>query len=168
MADDSMLADVPPMPETLLPGMLRTARRRRQRVGIAALAGVAAACIVALVVAVWPASNSTPVGPRPQAVGRMMAAVTQSNVTATAALRPRAWGTEIDVHCKYAHADEPGPWSYGLRVIDRSGQTHPAGTWQINNGQTIDFVGGTEVPRDRISRIQVTLPDGTPILQLAL
>jgi hypothetical protein len=167
-ANGSLLADTPPMPETLLPGLLHRARRERRsrRIGIGLLASAAAACLIALVVAVWPTSSNAPSVSRPQA--RAMVAVTQSNVTATAALQSKPWGPEIDLHCKYANTNEQDHWTYWLRVVDRSGRSHSAGAWQIRGGHAINFVGGTEVHRDRIARVQVTLPDGTPVLQLSL
>ncbi len=59
---DEVLAVAEPAapPDTLLPGLLRRAarQRRRQRWLIGGLASVAAACLIALVVVVWPASHT--------------------------------------------------------------------------------------------------------------
>lgn len=159
-------------PDTLLPGLLRRARReqRRRRVLTTSVAVVAAACLVVLValVAVRPGSSSAP-APRQQAL-RPLTPV--SLVRATAALRPRAWGTEIDVRCRYAHGgagdDDSVAHPYGLRVVDRDGHAHDAGTWAQAGHGTVVFVGGTEVRRERIAEVQVTLADGTPVLQLTL
>ncbi len=154
-------------PDTLLPGLLRRARReqRRRRAFTASVAGLAAACLAALVVALWP-STASPSGPRPQA---LHAVTSVSFVTATAALRPHPWGTEIDVRCKYAHhGGDNGRHAYGLRVVDRDGKVHPAGTWTQVDEHTVVFTGGTQVRRERIAKVQVTLADGTPILQLSL
>ena len=56
-ADD--LAEPDPQPDTLLPGLLRRAAssRRRQRWLISGLSGLAAACLIALAVTVWPTSH---------------------------------------------------------------------------------------------------------------
>ncbi len=164
MPGDLDLADEVP-PDTLLPGLLRRARqeRVRRRAVTTSIAIAAAACLVALVVVLWPSSTSTP-SPAPQA----LRAVAVSHITATAALVPKAWGTEIDVHCKYAESNAAGQHTYGLQVIDTAGQAHGAGSWTLSNAHSITFTGGTEVRRERIAKVQVTLADGTPILQLTL
>jgi Putative zinc-finger len=151
------------VPDTLLPGLLRRARHEhaRRRVVTGALAGLVAACLVTLAVLIWPTSGSG--RPAPQA----LQAVRTSPVHATAVLESRAWGTEIDLKCRYStgvHAYVP----YELRVIDRDGTSHDAGSWTLAPGQVTDFTGGTAVPRAQIAKVQVTLSDGTPILQLTL
>jgi anti-sigma factor RsiW len=154
-------------PDTLLPGLLRRARRERnrRRAVTASIASVAAACLIALVVLRWPGTGAgSPSSPPAQA----LQAVQVSPVTATAALVSHSWGTEIRVRCRYAHGVEAGSQAraYGLRVIDRSGQAHDAGTWSLVGEASISFTGGTEVRRERIAKVQVTLADGTPVLQL--
>lgn len=154
------------LPETLLPGLLRRAARERtrRRVLAGAVAGFAAACLVALVVTLWP-GTSTP-RPRQQA----LTALRTTNIRATAALIDRPWGTQIDLHCKY----ETGKYAptptipYVLTVIDTAGKPHDAGDWRLVPGRTIDYVGGTSVRRERIHAVRVTLPDGTAILELRL
>ncbi|WP_375476087.1 zf-HC2 domain-containing protein [uncultured Jatrophihabitans sp.] len=156
------------VPETLLPGLLRRARRERRRARILtrALAAATAACVVTLVVVLWPSATST--GGRSAALRlRPVTASVASALTATAVLQTRPWGTEIDVRCKYAesaHGYEP----YQLRVVDRAGKSYEAGTWQLAPGGSTEFIGGTEVRRERIAKVQVTLPSGAPILQLTL
>ena len=102
--------------------------------------------------------------PAPQA----LRAVGVSHITATAALVPKRWGTEIDVHCRYSESNTAGTHTYGLRVVDKAGKVHPAGSWTLADARSIAFTGGTEVRRERIAKVQVTLADGTPILQLTL
>lgn len=155
------LAEIP-APETLLPGLLRKAARERSRrrrlTGV--LAAAVAACLAALVVVLWPATSS---GPAPRA----LSPVRVSAITATAVLVDREWGTEIDLQCRYETGVVP-KIPYRLRVVDTANRTHDAGSWTLVPGATTDFTGGTEVRRDRIAKVQITLPDGTPILQLAL
>jgi hypothetical protein len=153
---------VPPIPETLLPGLLRRARheRRRRGVVIASVTAFAAACVAALAIVMWPGS-SAPHEPAPQA----FAAVRTSPVTATAQLVAKAWGTEIDLRCHYPKgvaAYAP----YGLVVIDKEQHRYSGGSWTLVPGKTIRFTGGTSVQREDIDRVQITLADGTPILQL--
>jgi hypothetical protein len=160
-ADD--LAEPEPEPDTLLPGLLRRAgaARRRQRRLVTGLSGLAAACLIALAVAVWPTSHASQPGrPAPQA----MSALRASPVRATAALASRKWGTEIDLDCRYTGYGEAS--TYALQVIDRAGATHHLGTWTLQPGTDTTFTSGTALPRDQISDVQITRPDGTPILHL--
>ncbi|MDT4911383.1 MAG: hypothetical protein QOC66_511 [Pseudonocardiales bacterium] len=152
---------VPPIPDTLLPGLLRRARRERRRRGvvIASLTAVAAACVAAVAIVMWP-GGSAPARPAPQA----FSAVRTSPVSATAQLVPKAWGTEIDLRCHYPNV--PNYASYNLVVIDKDHNRYSGGSWTLVPGRTITFTGGTSVRRADIDRVQITLPDGTPILQL--
>lgn len=156
------LVPVEPVPETLLPGLLRRARRERVRrtVFTAGIAAVVAAGLVLLAIVVWPSSNNAK-GPAREA----FVAVQPSPVTASAQLVSKAWGTEIDLRCKYDYEiDESHP--YWLRVIDKKGGAHDAGSWSLIPGKTISFTGGTAVPRDQIAQVQITRPDGKAILKL--
>jgi anti-sigma-K factor RskA len=163
-----LLATVPPdeiddeVPATLLPGLLRRAgvERRRRNWLTAGLAGVAAACLIALAIAVWPSGPTTP-APHPRA----MSALVASPVRATAALTDRGWGTEIDLVCRYDSSTPPGGYTYGLSVTDTSGATTPLGTWTIEPGKDVTFASGTALRRDQIASVQITVGE-TPILQL--
>ncbi len=153
------------LPDTLLPGLLRhaAAARRRQRWLTSGLSALAAACLIALAVAVWPSAPASDT-PRPQA----MTALAASPVRATAALADRKWGTEIDLDCYYtgqANASAARR-TYGLRLIDRKGATHDLGTWTLAPGTETTFTSGTALSRSEISSVQITLPNGTPILHL--
>lgn len=154
------VADPAPMPDTLLPGLLRAARRERTRRHglVGALAAVAAACAAALVVVLWPTGSAAPA---PQALHPLRATA----VSATAQLVSHAWGTEIGLHCHYAtSADHYLP--YRLVVVDKQHDRIAAGSWTLAPGGETDFVGGTSVQRSDIERIEITLSDGTPILAL--
>ncbi|MDT4913191.1 MAG: hypothetical protein QOC66_2319, partial [Pseudonocardiales bacterium] len=133
--------------------------RRRRGVVIASLTAVAAACVAAVAIVMWP-GGSAPARPAPQA----FSAVRTSPVTATAQLVPKAWGTEIDLRCHYPNV--PSYASYNLVVIDKDQHRYSGGSWTLVPGRTITFTGGTSVRRADIDRVQITLPDGTPILQL--
>jgi hypothetical protein len=152
----------PPMPETLLPGLLRRARSERRRRGalIAAVTAVAAACVAAVTIVAWPSQSSSD-KPAPQA----FVAVKTSPVTATAQLVAKKWGTEIDLRCHYPEGLALYA-PYALVVVDKEHHSYAGGSWTLVPGKTISFTGGTSVPRDDIDLVQITLPDGTPILQL--
>jgi hypothetical protein len=125
------------------------------------LGAVAAACLVALAVLVWPSGGSSTT----QSPTVAFAAVHPSPVTATGRLIPKSWGTAIELHCHYAgNTDDYLP--YRLVVIDRSKHATQAGSWTLTPGRVTNFTGGTAVPRDQIVEVEITLADGTPILRL--
>lgn len=164
----ALLATVPfdeavdEVPDTLLPGLLRRAgvERRRRNWLTAGLAGVAAACLIALTIAVWPSGPTSP-APHPRA----MSALVASPVHATAALTDKGWGTEIELVCGYDGSTPPGGYTYGLSVTDTGGLTTPLGSWTIVPGKDITFASGTALRRDQIASVQITVGE-TPILQL--
>jgi Putative zinc-finger len=150
-------------PDTLLPGLVRSAAsaRRRQHWLVAGLGGLAAACLVALAVAVSPVvppSNR----PHPQA----MTALTASPVQATAALIDHSWGTQIDLNCSATSYARSARLTYGLQLIDRHGRIHNLGTWTLEPGGKTTFVSSTALHRGQISTIEIILPNHTPVLHL--
>jgi hypothetical protein len=154
--------DAGPLPDTLLPGLLRAAKRERSRRRwlTTSLAGLAAACAVALAVVLLPTGSGSS--------GEPTAAMTQLRpgpVSATAKLVAKGWGTEIDLECRYTdNADRYAP--YNLVVVDDLNRAHPAGSWTLAPGTETTFTSGTSLQMSDISRVVITLEDGTPILQL--
>ena len=129
---------------------------------LGALGAAVAACVLSLVVVLWPSGDGSS-GPAPQA----LQPVATSPVHATARLLAKGWGTQIDLRCTYDYgvsANVP----YDLRVYDKDGASHDAGSWRLVPGQVTTWSGGTSVPRDQIDKIQVLGPKGRPILQLTL
>jgi anti-sigma-K factor RskA len=150
-------------PAILLPHLMSRVRfeQRRRRWLTAGLAGLAAACLVALAVVAWPSSPG-PSAPRPLA----MSAVGDSPVHATAALSSVAWGTKIDLVCEY-YTNPAQQWDYQLVVVDKRNVAHPAGSWKLVPGKVAHFTGGTALARDQISKVEITVGDRA-VLQLAL
>jgi hypothetical protein len=162
------LATVPaaaldPVPETLLPGLLRraTAERRRRRIGWGALAAAVAACVAALTVALLPSTST----PAPKTTP-MAAVLTDAPIRADAAVQAKPWGTEIQLYCWYVH-DRPAT-AYLLQVRDRAGHRHPLGTWRLVPGSEIEYSSGTALRPNQISRVEIALPNGLPVLRLNL
>jgi len=155
-----------PMPDTLLPGLLRRAHRERARRRFlsAGVGAVAAACLVALAVVLAPGGSS----PAKQPAAVAMVAVKPSPLSATARLISRGWGTQIDVHCTYPSYDRDR-FAYRLVVIDKHNQAHEAGDWALVPGKSgIDFTTGTSLSAAQIARLQIRTPTGTPLLELRL
>ena len=165
---DAGLAPEEPVPDTLLPGLLRRAahERRRRHVLTAGIAAVAAAAVVALAIVSWP-GNSGSSGPgRPPA--QALSAVQPNPLKVTARLTAKAWGTQIQLHCEYP-ANERERFVYDLVVIDGARRAHVAGDWTLVPGKDgIDFTTGTSVPRGQIRQLQVRTATGTPLLELHL
>lgn len=150
-----------PVPDTLLPGLLRAVqveqRRRRRLVG--ALTGLAAAAVIALgAVLAWPSSHAA--NPPEQA----MIAVAASPVHATASISSTSWGTKIVVHCHYDGL-YPNGTDYSLIVVDKAGGTHDVGSWTLPPDDAITFPSGIALPRNQIKLIEITAGQ-TPILSL--
>jgi hypothetical protein len=157
------IADPGPVPDTLLPGLLRRVGREqmRRRLVSGSIGAAAAAIVTALVIGLWPGSSTS----SPPAAA--MTQVVPSPVTATATLVSKAWGTEIDLHCKYSdNVDRYEP--YKLLVIDTAGGRHSVGSWTLSPGHEVDFTAGTAVQESDIFRVEITRDDGSPILQLTL
>ncbi|HEX4431872.1 MAG TPA: zf-HC2 domain-containing protein [Frankiaceae bacterium] len=157
----------PPMPDTLLPGLLRRAgvRRRRERWLATGISGLAVASLVALVFALWPA-GSTGSGGNPQA----LTALTSTPLRATAAVTSTSWGTRISLDCDYYGAPQSSAngVAYALTVIAKDGSRHTLGTWTVAPGRHTKFTSGTALPNSALRSIQITSNNGTPVLALDL
>ena len=162
-AEDLAPADAD-VPETLLPGLLRRvhAERRRRHWLVGTLAGVAAACAIALAaVVVWPSGSGT-------SAGRPMTAVAAAvPVSATAQLDRVTWGTHIELHCHYVPGSDESAQRYRLVVYPRHGQEQRLGSWTLPPYQDMTYESGTSLRPDQIAAVAITLPDGTPVLKLA-
>ncbi len=155
-----------PVPDTLLPGLLRRAgaERRRQRRLATGLVGLAAACVallVALVVALQPSSPSS----AGRAPARALTALVPAPVRAEATLVAKPWGTEIDLRCSYS-AHVPRGVPYLLQIRDWHGHTERLGTWTLPAGKPVTFSAGTALRPSQISQVEVALVNGRPILRV--
>ena len=152
-----------PAPDTLLPRLLQAARwdRARRRWLITGLGLLAAACAIALVVV--PSSSG------PETASGAMTALVSTPVSATIALQPRSWGTEIDLTCWYRRgAAEPSSDRYELVAHGADGATYDLGNWRLAPGQRVIFTSGTALTQTRIKNLQVTQPNGSAILAFAV
>lgn len=157
-----------PMPDTLLPGLLRRAgiRRRRERWLTSAISGLAVASLVALVIAIWPSGGSGGGGGSPQA----LRALVKTPLRASAAVTSVSWGTRISLDCAYqdATAGQPNGGSYGLTVIANDGSRHSLGTWSVAPGRHTKFTSGTSLSGSQLRTIEIVNNTGTPVLSLNL
>ena len=162
------LADVPaagrsgPVPDTLLPALMRAVRlqRRRRRGLIAGLASIAAACALALsLVLAWPSGHS-------HAAPVAMTAVRPSPVQATAQLDGVDWGTSITLVCHYTGSYGEDV-QYSLVVVRKDGASQVAGSWKLTPGEETTFHGGTAWPKSQLAKVEI-VSGSTELLSLSL
>lgn len=163
-----------PLPDTLLPRLVREVRRtqhrRRWSVGLAAAAAVVAlgAGTVA-VVAVTGDDSSAPQAVPPLAPARDMTQLDQSTVWGQVSLTPVLWGTRLDLTCSYQEptsAYQEGERTYALVVHTRDGGTERVATWKGLPGKTMRVTGATALTTDQIASVEVQDAAGDPLLEL--
>lgn len=184
-----------PVPATLLPRLMREARRsQRRRTWVTAGLAVAATVIVSAgAVALTGVPNGSdptaaPVTPTVSAIptisaapARPMVPVTETPMSVDVSMTGVAWGTRIALTCSYASGqaaggasasgggyagDEDGEPTYALFVRDRHGQVEQVATWRALPGKTMQLDASTAVSREDIDRVEVRTADGEPVLQL--
>ncbi|GAA4354255.1 anti-sigma factor family protein [Angustibacter luteus] len=162
---------VPPLPDTLLPNLLREARRRRRGLVALAVAGLAAAVVgvlVAVGAATAPDHPSSPTAPTQVAGSTMQPAPgvpSSAPISATVALTKVGWGTRLDLACEYEDYGR-GDTAYALVVVDRAGQVQQVGTWNAIPGKLIHMSSGTALDAADIAAVQVRTVSGRTVLNL--
>lgn len=160
------LSDEPP-PASLLPALERRVQRdrNRRRWIVGGLAAAAAACIVSLAVVATSSSDSG----KPAQHQVAMTALKAVPIRATVDVESVGWGTRIDMVCMYSQSVAAGH-PYALVVVDRNGDRHPLGTWNLVPGKEARYESGTSLHRDQIRSVQITGYDDTdnPLLTLDL
>lgn len=159
------LSDPVPVPDTLVPGLLRAVRRsgRRRRLVVGGLSAAAVLLAIAGTALVVDRTNGSPTGDRPAMTA--MSAVVDSPVTASASLVAHTWGTEVTMECRY---DDDSAWSrpYDLVAVDDSGKSYDLATWVVGPGKTASISGSVPVQPDHIDRLEIRLADGQALLRL--
>ncbi|MCW2843950.1 MAG: putative rane protein [Nocardioides sp.] len=183
-----------PVPDTLLPALVREVRRSRRRRAwtTAGLAAASVAAIAAVSVAAAGALTDDDGGPvadpapsvptssapttaptvRPgQPVSpSIMVPVGNAPVRATVSFSRVDWGTRLDLVCTYAplggEYGTPQPTTYALVVRTRDGRLEQVATWRALPGRTMRLSGATSLTRREIASVQVRTADGHPVLQL--
>ncbi|EWT02576.1 transmembrane anti-sigma factor [Intrasporangium oryzae NRRL B-24470] len=180
--DAEMLEPPPvePVPETLLPALVRVARRtQRRRSFVTAAAAAAAAVMVAVgahAVGAFGGAPTAVAGASPTTtvtlpVGQAMVPLEAGSVRANLALHDVAWGTRLDLTCTYASAPgsdyDPGqPAAYSLVIRTKDGRTEQVATWRSVPGHTMRLSAATAASRADIASAEVRTADGEPILRL--
>lgn len=175
--------DEQPVPDTLLPSLLREVRRTRRRRRLLVTGLAAAAVVVGVLLLVgggglpWtghpaPASvTAAPVAAAPRADNRMTA-IDQQEVAGWVGFQTVPWGTKVALVCTYAPLgrDYPGsrPATYSLVVRTRDGRAQQVATWRALPGRTMKIAAATALSQDDIAAFEVRTSDGRPVLQWSM
>ncbi len=178
--------DPEPMPVTLLPALLTEVRRRgrRRRLVLLATSGVAAAALLVAGSVLGVAGRPDATVARPPATStpatksstgglagaRAMTPLGQYQLAADLQLRGVAWGTRLDVTCRYLSRPPEGlgPLDYVLVVRTRAGGEEQVGTWRGVPGRQITFAAATRWRTQDIVGVEVRTMAGRPLLRAQL
>jgi hypothetical protein len=169
-----------PVPDTLLPALVRRVRRteRRRTWVTAGLAGIAAA---AAVVAVGfatlggdDAPFAAPASPGPTAASTapadVMRPVGDEPISGWLSLTEVGWGTRLDLTCSYAtdsHDYEDPSWStYTMYVHTADGRVEQVASWRALPGKTMRLAAATAAERGDITSVEVRTSAGEKVLEL--
>lgn len=134
------------------------ARRRRRRRALWAGAGIAAALAVAVPVSI------VALTPRP-AISVALEGAAAVPVSATVSLTPVAWGTKIDMSCRYAAGAPDAGWTYVLTVVGEDGTTTDLSTWKVDPGRTATLSAGTAQQLAGIRTVEIRTAAGKVVLR---
>ena len=168
-----------PVPESLLPALVREVRRSQRRRGALIAVLSAAAVTVAGVIlvatgliggaaappAAAPTTSPSPVAP---AATREMVALGGAPVRADLDLVNVAWGTRLELACTYEPEERAPrrPWTYVMIVHTRDGGSQQVATWKALPGRTMRLSAATSAGLRDLSWIEVRTEDGRPVLKL--
>jgi hypothetical protein len=169
-----------PVPDTLLPGAVRRARRsQRRRTWVAGGLVAAAAAVAAVAVGISvagsddePAPSASPVSPT-TAAPLELRPVGSSSVSGWVSLTSVGWGTRVDLTCEYRnpavggydHEDRVPTYTMDVRTTD--GSTEQVASWKGLPGKKMHLAAATAAARDDIVEVVVRSADGTPVLELS-
>ncbi len=163
---EELESDPPPVPETLLPKLLTVVareRRRRRRVWTGTMAA-AAACGVALVLILLVRPDAAPTTVAlPPAVA--MTSLVPGPMDVSLQLVDKQWGTSIVVNCRYHGTHDAGD-DYQLVAFDAAGRPQNLGWWMSVTGGGSTVTTASSLRLAQISRLEVQLPNGTPLLSM--
>ena len=168
-----------PVPDSLLPGLVRAARRSQRRRSIAiAVLSAAAVTVTAIsllatgVIGGGDAPAVPAVTSSSTAAGRAMTTMGYSSVRGSLDVVGVAWGTRLDLTCTYqpvtGDAASSLPGTYVMVVHTRSGRTQQVATWKPLPGRTMRLSAATAAVEGELAWVEVRTPTGEPVLRLTL
>ena len=177
-----------PVPETLLPSLVRAVRRSRRRRALV-VAGVAAATVVTVALGALavggaldgdadgtPAAGGSPsmtsdAGPSPDTpTAEDLVPIGHVPVSASLTHEDVGWGTKLALTCTYSSDDEgysePRWDSYSLFVRTRDGRAEQVASWLGLPGRTMTLDAATASRWGDIASVEVRTADGQAVLKL--
>jgi hypothetical protein len=163
----------PPVPETLLPGLLFRARRARRRRTWATAGLVAAAATVAgVVVGVTVHENSSGTDGSSQVVAakaQRFTPIGTERISGWVSQTKVSWGTRLDLTCSYTgdpYGDDVAGVTYWMVVTRTDGSTERVASWKARPGETTHLQAATATAPADIASITVVATGGRDVLRL--
>jgi len=165
-----------PVPDTLLPALVRRVRRSRRRTAWLTSGLVAAAAAVAIgAVGVAtldddpPPSAAPTVGPT-TAAPVLLRPVGEKPVSGWLSMTQVGWGTRLDLECSYAaennpYHDDDVP-TYTMVVTTSDGTSEQVASWKGLPGKTMRLTGATAADVDDIADVEIRNAGGETVLEL--
>jgi hypothetical protein len=170
-----------PVPETLLPSLVRQVRQRQRRrtwITSGLVAAAAAVAIGAVGVSTLGGDDNSP----PQAVPTVSAppttaapvqlqAIGTEPISGWLSMTPVGWGTRLDLTCSYADEGsdvyhDQAPPTYTMFVTRADGSTEQVASWKALPGKTMHLSAATAATTDAITDVEVRSGAQT-VLQLS-
>lgn len=175
----------PPLPDTILPALVREVRgaQRRRSVLVAAVAAsVAAVAVAAFAIAGGLGEGRGDGGDRPTAAptsttasptGRPMLPSGRTPVRADVVVTGVAWGTRLELTCSYVadaadYEGGAGDGQYALVIRTRDGRVEQVATWRALPGRTMRLSAATATDRSDITAVELQTAGGTVLLRVAV
>jgi hypothetical protein len=175
LVDQAVPAAVPPVARLAFIERARGAERRRRRLwlGLALAAAVVIIAAIALPLTLGevfepgtpeavPTATASPSLPPAEA----MQPLTKAPLTASVRLQGVAWGTKIDLSCRYAPTYNTGGSDhvYALAVVAADGSTTQLSTWKVLAGKDAHLSAGTALEAASIKAVQVLDSSGKVLM----
>jgi len=171
-----------PVPDTLLPALVRQVRqsqRRRTWFTSALVAAAAAIAIGAVGVATLgghddgppeaaPSAGPTTAGPTTAAPVQLQQVGTDA-ISGWLSMTQVGWGTRLDLTCTYGDSDWNDPrWStYTMYVQTADGTVERVASWKVVPGKELHIEAATASDVKDISDVQVRTASGATVLELS-
>ena len=179
-----------PVPDTLLPALVRRVRRSQRRrtwittglVAAAAAIAIGAAGIATLggdddgstagpgVTSAPTAPSTTPTAGPTTAAPVLMTPVGSEPISGWLSLTQVGWGTRLDLECSYAAESDdyrdPSWSTYTMVVHTADGGTEQVASWKAVPGKTMRLSAATASDADDITDVEVRTAAGDTVLRL--
>ncbi|KAA9110143.1 anti-sigma factor family protein [Microbacterium rhizomatis] len=144
------------------------ARERRRRRTLWIVSAAAAVVLVIAAVAIPVTISSL----NPPAPAFAFEDVSGAPLEASVRLTDVAWGTKIDIDCRYTDAGSHGPEEgrpYALAVVGSDGSVSTVSTWRALPGSTARVSAGTDLDTASIRSVEIrTITDGRVLMRYDL